>query len=52
MTNIVKKEELRDECIKVAKKISEKSLYTLIVAKAAIKNAEELPVSLGNKVER
>lgn len=45
VTNVVKKEHLRDECIKIAKRISEKSLYTLIVAKTAIKNAEELPVS-------
>ncbi|CAD8057513.1 unnamed protein product [Paramecium sonneborni] len=52
VTNVVKKEHLRDECIKIAKRISEKSLYTLIVAKTAIKNAEELPVSQANKVER
>lgn len=45
MNSVVKKELLREECINIAKKISEKSLYTLIAAKAAIKNAEEMPIS-------
>lgn len=30
---ITKKEELKEECIKLAKRITEKSLYTIIVAK-------------------
>lgn len=46
------KEQLREECINIGKRISEKSLYTLITAKAAIKNAEEMPISQANKVER
>ncbi|CAD8150340.1 unnamed protein product [Paramecium pentaurelia] len=52
VTNVVKKEQLREECIKIAKRISEKSLYTLIVCKTAIKNAQELPLSQANQVER
>ena len=45
MNLIVAKEQLREECINIGKRISEKSLYTLITAKAAIKNAEEMPIS-------
>ncbi|CAD8063523.1 unnamed protein product [Paramecium sonneborni] len=52
VNSVVKKELLREECINIAKRISEKSLYTLIAAKAAIKNAEEMPISQANKVER
>lgn len=42
---VVKKEELRGECIRVAQRMAEKSLASLIVAKQAIKCAEEMPIS-------
>jgi enoyl-CoA hydratase/carnithine racemase len=42
VSHIVKKDQLREECLKLANKVAEKSLYTLIVAKESIKAAEEL----------
>jgi 1,4-dihydroxy-2-naphthoyl-CoA synthase len=37
VSQIVKKESLKEECFKLANKVAEKSLYTLIIAKEAVK---------------
>lgn len=42
VSQIVKRENLREECLKLANKVADKSLYTLIVGKEAVKAAEEL----------
>lgn len=49
---VVKRENLREECLKVAARLTEKSVYSLIVGKQAIKQADEMPLSIGSKVER
>lgn len=49
---IVKKEDLKEECMKMARKVANKSLATLILAKSAIKYAEEMPLTVGMRVER
>lgn len=42
VSQVTKKGELREEALKIANKVAEKSLYTLIAAKEAIRQAEEL----------
>ncbi|KAM3128582.1 hypothetical protein pb186bvf_019279 [Paramecium bursaria] len=49
---LVKSEELKDKCIELARKISSKSLYTLMVAKQSINLAEETTLHSGSKMER
>ena len=52
VTDIFKKETFKEEVLKLAKKISDKSVTSLITAKKAIKKSEELGLTEGMKFER
>jgi len=45
VSDIFKKESLHEETIKLATRVSDKSRTTLMIAKKAIRHAEELPIS-------
>ena len=52
VSDIFKKETFKEDVLKLAKKISDKAMTTLITAKKAIKKSEELGVTEGMKYER
>ena len=52
VAEVYKKENLQEETLKLASKLSDKARTTLIVAKKAIRYAEELPMSQGLRFER